>query len=553
MENQTERRKFLNNIFFNNQEANKLEQTPSLMNDFVGFEVDRSNLINNLELEDKPLNYQHAKHLLTRLTFGPNKSEIDNLIGKKPSEAVELLLGDGLDYLSQNKNRLKDASKDLNWLDTIEENPQSVTLELQNQIEGRHKNRYGQFLYWWMYGMGTENVTNKPTVEKLAFFWHTHWCVSFAYDNEDYIPPPLIFRNYDILRKYRLGNFKDFVIQMTLDGAYLLYQSLNLSHKDSPNENYMRELLELFTMGIENYSEGDIREGARTLTGWRVTAHIGDRKPYGNFETYFDRDAHDIGSKIIMGEKINSRDAADNSIDKVKKEEVEGLINILFNRRPMPIAEFICEKIFKFFVYSNPKEVDRLIISEMAKVFIDSNFELKPVFVKLFTSKYFYQIENIGVQIKTPPELILGLRKTGNSDFNGLNEALNNLEQKLYSPPNVGGWNGYRAWISTVTYPFRVNYCNQVVNGIKNNELIKLAQSIDNYTNFEQYVAGMNNLFLPLEASEERLGQFRTFLVKKMSFSATEWSNKIQDTNFLANATKEFLFYIIKLPDFQLC
>ena len=145
------------------------------------------------------------------------------------------------------------------------------------------------------------------------------------------------------------------------------------------------------------------------------------------------------------------------------------------------------------------------------------------------------------------------LVKTTNSKNNPNYAALNNLEQRLYAPPNVGGWNGYRAWISTITYPFRVNYSVQIINNISNQDLVLLAQSIDNYTNFEDYVIGMNNLFLPLDASEERLGQFRTFLVKKLSFNATQWQSKVQDTNFLATTTKEILLYLVKLPDFQLC
>ncbi|MER3329840.1 MAG: DUF1800 family protein, partial [Candidatus Kapaibacterium sp.] len=137
------------------------------------------------------------------------------------------------------------------------------------------------------------NVKNKIVSERLTLFWHTHWCIEFSYDTQGYIPPPLIYRSNQSIRKHRLGNFKKFVEEMTLDGAYLLYQSLNLSSGKNPNENYARELMELFTMGIGNYSEGDIREAARALTGWRVSAHRQDPKPFEFFDTYFSPKDHD--------------------------------------------------------------------------------------------------------------------------------------------------------------------------------------------------------------------------------------------------------------------
>lgn len=560
-----DRRNFLNSFTL----VSKKDELPNyeIINQIDYSESDRSLMNQTLDEYTTPLDYHSAAHLLRRVTFGPRIGEIKKLIGKTPKEAIDEIFTDGKEYLEENTNRFRDSTNLLNYIGQIYENPQAVPLELRFDIEGRHGQNYSAFLQWWLAGMTEEDITTdvnasgfkgypiqNKIVEKLAFFWHTHWCVSFPYDNEEYIPAALLFRNYDKLRKYRLGNFKEMVLEMTLDGAYLLFQNLQLSHKDAPNENYMRELLELFTMGIGHYSEGDIREGARALTGWRVTAHLGDRSPFGSFETYFDRDAHDIGAKIIMGEKINSRDPFDNTMDKVKNEEVIGLINILFDRRPTQIAEFICEKIYKFFVYSNPAELDREFIGELAKVFIDNNFELLPVFQKLFVSKHFYEMQNRGIQVKTPPELIMGLKKALNSPFVSQTEALDRLEMRLYSPPNVSGWNGYRAWISTITYPYRVHYTSEIITSMNKNHFLNIAKSIENYTNFESFVVGLNDFLLPLPADEERQGRFRTFLVKKLNFSATEWTNKVNESDdFLVNATKELMLYIVRLPDFQLC
>jgi len=544
------RREFLEKNFAAN--SNKLEESYNLNNDINQIPSDRSNMIASLDTETKVLDKISATHLLRRIGFGPKVEEINAFIGKTPQQAVAMLLGDGKDYLAENKDRLRNADS-IGWLNSIIEDPKRVALEIRFSLESTHQNRYNSFLNWWTSGMVKQNYASENVVEKFAFFWHTHWCVEFKYDTEDYIPPPLLFRNYDKLRKYRLGNFRDMVKEMTLDGAYLLYQGLNSSNRLSPNENFMRELMELFTMGIGNYTEGDIREGSRVLTGWRVTAHIGDRKPYGNFDTYFDRDAHDIGAKTIMGETIKARDSADNSIDKVKKEEMERLVDILFERRPQAIAEFICEKMYKFYVYSNPSAVDRAFIGELSKVFINSNFELLPVFTALFTSKHFYQAANYGIQIKTPIELLMGLIKTSYmKEPTGLGTLANGLEQTIYSPPNVGGWSSYRAWISTVTYPYRVAICNNLISNMDKSEFVSLGLKIDNYEDMNFFVSGMYALYLPIEPTEIRMGDMRTHLVKKLNFSATDWTNRQKDSEFFANAVKELLLYIVKLPDFQL-
>ena len=269
----------------------------------------------SLDEEEGNLTEEKAKHLLRRVTFGPTPSEVNQIKDRPISEVVDELLGDGLDYLPKNIDRLPTANE-LNWIDTVEEDPSKVHITIRGTIEGRHRNRYSQFVNWWLDNMSSDKISNsnKTVSERLTFFWHTHWCIEFTYDTQGYIPPPIIYRSNQTLRKYRLGNFKKFVEEMTLDGAYLLYQGLNLSSGKNPNENYARELMELFTMGIGNYSEGDIREAARALTGWRVSAHRQDPKPFEFFDTYFSAKDHDLDSKQIMGETIPARAEEDNTM-----------------------------------------------------------------------------------------------------------------------------------------------------------------------------------------------------------------------------------------------
>lgn len=512
------------------------------------------NVTLSLEEEEGNLTDEKAKHLLRRITFGPTPVEVDIIKDRPISEVVDELLGDGLDYLPINEGRLP-SSGQLTWVNTVEEDPSKVHVTIRGTIEGTHKARYAEFVDWWISHMSNDiiNVKNSIVSERLTIFWHTHWCIEFTYDTQGYIPPPLIYRSNQTIRKYRLGNFKKFVEEMTLDGAYLLYQSLNLSSGKNPNENYARELMELFTMGIGNYSEGDIREAARALTGWRVSAHRQDPKPFEFFDTYFSAKDHDLDSKQIMGETIPARAEEDNTMDKVRDGEVKGLIEILFRRRPEPIARFICTKIYSHFVYSSPSKYDQLFINELATEFIANNFELLPVFRKLFKSKHFYEKANIGVQIKQPVELIVNLEKLLKVKYVNSTAALDDLEQEIYDPPNVSGWSGYRSWISTKTYPRRVNHLKNLISNKTNTAWLDFLSEFPSPSNFEIVFKELIEYTLPKSVSPERI----TVLKNRIeSISKVDTNNWTQDYNSGSEDIGKFLntFFqeLIRVPDIHL-
>lgn len=515
-------------------------------------ETQRKEKKNEATLLNTNLTREQAAHLLRRIHFGVTPEELDFFENKPISEAVDILLGDGLDYLPANASRLPDGST-LSWKDSILENPQKVTLEIQNIIKGQHNSRYGQFISWWLDTMRKESANNKPVMEKLSLFWHSHWCIGYNYDGDDLIPPPLLFRNLNKIRMYRLGNFKKFAEEMTLDGAYLLYQSLNESTKGNPNENYMRELMELFTMGIGNYSEGDIREGARALTGWRVTAHLGDRKVFNNFDTYFSQQDHDITAKSIMGEPIIARTIADNNIDKVRAEEVVGILNILFNRRPQAIAEFIANKLYLYYIYSSAGKTDESFIKTLASSFRDNNFELRPMFKTLFTSDFFYDPAVIGNQIKTPAELFIGLERLLNTTYTGNTSAISDTDQMLFNPPDVAGWKGYRTWINTKTYPQRVTHCKAFLEQVKKDNYIAFAKSIKNYSDINVFLDGFFEVTLPKKVSESRKTRYLGYLQTNGGMNSGNWASAVDSSSDNAfTAIKAIFKEIILEPDFQL-
>jgi uncharacterized protein (DUF1800 family) len=509
----------------------------------------------SLEEEEGNLTDEKAKHLLRRITFGPTPQEVKLIKDRPIGEVVDELLGDGLDYLPANESRLPDGRQSLNWIDTVEEDPAKVFVTIRGSIEAKHVARYNQLVSWWLDLMRNDVITEskKVVAERLTFFWHTHWAIEFTYDTESYIPPPILYRSNQILRKYRLGNFQDFVLEMTLDGAYLLYQGLNLSTKGAPNENYARELMELFTMGIGNYSEGDIREISRAFTGWRVSAHRQDPKPFNYFDTYFSPQSHDLGSKQIMGETIAARPEEDNTMDKVREEEVKGVLDIFFRRRPEPIAKFICTKIYSHFVYSNPSKYDSVFIDELANEFIQNNFELLPVFKKLFKSKHFYEKARYGIQIKQPTELIINLEKLLGVNYANANNAMSDMEQVLYDPPNVSGWDGYRSWISTKTYPKRVNHLKSIVANRTNQEWMQFLAEFESPYDFDLVFKELIEYCLPGEAVEERLLVLKNRMAGISGVNVQDWTQLYNSSSQEIGKFLNTLFQeIIKVPDINL-
>lgn len=489
-----------------------------------------------------------AAHLLRRISFAPTAETIDSIVGKNVDEALALVLGDGSEPLPEGRD-------EMGWIDIAEEDPLSgLPLEIRQQIQGALRSRYGDFKEWWLRRMRDEQM---PFMEKLTLFWSTVWTLEFTYDTNALIPPPLIYRNNQTLRKDRLANYKDLAEDITLDGGMLLYQSLHYSTGEAPNENYPRELLELFTMGIGHYSEGDVREAARALTGWQAYAYKFQPAPQDKlFQAFFTPSRHDTGAKTFMGTTIRSRDEAENTEFQVRRDEVRGILDIMFEKRASEIANFVSEKIYRYFVYSSPADVDESMISSMSQIMIDNNFELKPVFEAVLKSQHFYDDKIIGGQFKTPPELIAGFqRQLGveyvNGNFEKHREAVDNLEQVLYDPPNVGSWIGYRTWISTTTYPLRVNYCLEILKIAQDGDLIALAKKFNGYEDVNILTQRLVEYFLPKEVSPGRLANYKNILLN--GIQEQNWTTEIE--NETANAAfgiRSLIERLIYEPDFQL-
>jgi len=484
---------------------------------------------------DAPWDALRAGHLLRRATFLPRWSDIETLLGLSPSQAVDLLL----------TTASTPARPDV--ADHVTESLDGLDPTLQNQLRTVWADDKQKLAQWWAETMRDAGLT---IVEKMTAFWSGHFTTEFETDDVNVVAP-LLYRQNQLFREKGLGSFRDLVMAITLDGAMLVYLGGDLNNAGAPNENYARELLELFTTGLGHYTEGDVQNAARILTGWRSARFDDKPAPNGMFNTHFQPNMHDIGAKEFLGVSFAARDNSTNTEFLVQRDEVRRLVDTIFDKRPRAVAEFISRKIYSFFVYSNPGESDQGVIEAMADVFIHNDFEIKPLMAALLKSRHFFDNANIGAQIKTPMEFEIGLARQMGGSLD-LVDDLGRLDQELFDPPNVSGWPGYREWITTTTYPIRSEIAAQVVSSMKDNVLVDLIRSFPNHTDVAELVKNAAAILLPRPLSAERSASLKAKLLA--GAPDYEWGEILTNSpSTAARNMRDMLTTVAELPDFQLC
>jgi uncharacterized protein (DUF1800 family) len=295
-----------------------------------------------------------------------------------------------------------------------------------NQVKNA---QYEEWRISYTSGLLTNNLR-----DRLSFFWSNH----FVTELDIYNCSSYLYYYTDCLQRNAIGNFKTFLSEIGLTNAMLYYLDGAYNNGDNPNENYARELFELFSLGEGNgYTEQDIIETARALSGYVERGEIGCEP------VAFDATAFDPGTKTILGQTGNWG--------------YNDVIDIIFQQRPNEVAGFICKKLYEFFVHPDSNDAAgnaQAIISGMASTFISSNFEIAPVLSQLFKSEHFFDDEAIGVIIKSPFDLYLNLiSETGfaydDSTLLNVVDAAGLLGQSLFDPVDVAGWQRNRTWINT--------------------------------------------------------------------------------------------------------
>lgn len=293
-----------------------------------------------------------------------------------------------------------------------------------------------QLPLWWLHEMVH---TSNPFLEKMTFFWHGHFTSSIRKVKS----PNEMGQQNQLLRQHALGNFRELTYEISIDPAMLIWLDNNTNVKQSPNENYARELMELFTLGIGNYTEQDVHEVARALTGWKATP----RKTQAQFVTRL----HDDGTKTIFGKRSNF--------------DLKSTVDLIVQQPAC--ARFITTKLWSAFAYPNPEPT---VIQPVIDAFVKSGFEIKALLRAMFTSEAFYSDKAYRSIVKSPTEYVVGILALFpnlklKNEFLPL-QALNEMGQMLFDPPNVAGWPGGAAWLSSNMLFARFQFAEMVVTSL---------------------------------------------------------------------------------------
>src|SRR6266404_4986929 len=392
--------------------------------------------INMLTLPNSKWNEATAAHLLNRAAFGGTPAEIEALRKKGLAAAVR----DFVEVRGETANvpppmwvhprNIQAQRMEIKAAKDRGENFQSKARQVR-LMEG---DEIVDLRRWWL-----DRMLNGPAplLEKMTLFWHGHFATSAQKVRDAY----WMWLQNDTLRRNAFGNFATLVKKISRDPAMMIYLDLQQSRKEHPNENWGRELMELFTVGIGNYSEQDIRESARAFTGYRLDL-VTQR-------SWFAPNQYDAGPKTFLGRTGN----------------FNGDDIIHFLTKQPACAQFLAKKLCRFFIEDDPSPP---LINAVANRLHVHDLEIRPVLREIFSSAEFYSDRVMRAQIKSPTQFIIQSCKLLSCDLPGPRVAQNAMRQMgqiLFAPPNVKGWDGGKSWISTSTLLFRNNFANYLING----------------------------------------------------------------------------------------
>jgi uncharacterized protein (DUF1800 family) len=389
-----------------------------------------------------------ARHFCARLYFGGAANTIAELAKERSIDSLHKALMTPSRLVEQpNLTPLKEAVKVLD----LPKEKKSEFIKIRRQEKDR-------LTIWWLQQI---HRTNNPLQERMTLFWHNHFTTSARSVQWS----QLIFRQNELFRKHALGSFADLLRAIFKDPAMLIYLNGNKNVAKKPNENFARELLELFTLGEGHYTEQDVLEAARAFSGWRYRVRKDD--------VIFSLKHHDKGSKKFLGHsgRFDANDVIDILLDTPRT------------------AEFIAEKCWQHFI--NPLIPDSDYIRHWAMLFRESGYQMKVLLSAIVESDVFWAEENRGAFIKSPVELTIGLLNELELDnFNAylqLSRVNKKLGQRLFFPPDVKGWRGDKQWVNNTTFVLRDQFIRKLstdhIEEMLQMEHSLMAESIDTIKN----------------------------------------------------------------------
>lgn len=490
--------------------------------------------------------YDQARHLLWRAGFGGTPQQIETLASWGPEKSVDYILGyDKVEFEAPtadkfDKDIMRPATEEERRMVAEARRRQDEETLARAQLERQRRERedrrqVGEMQKWWLRRMVE---TPRPLEEKMTLFWHGHFATNYRTIENSY---HMYLQNH-LFRRHAIGSFADMLYGIVRDPAMIAYLDNNDSRKNRPNENLAREIMELFALGLGNYTEQDIKEGARALTGYT----------FNDDEFVLQDNNHDTGAKTILGRKGNW--------------DGDDFVRIILEQPAC--AHFIARKVYHYLVADVPPDErggdktmpapQRQAIRQMADALRSGRYQMRPMLRRLFLSEHFYSSRFMNDQVKSPATLVVGaIRSLGAParDLTILADAMDLMGQNIFYPPSVKGWEGGRAWINTSTLFVRQNLLAFLLTG-------KRTQGFDPTAETMKY-----DPLLLIAHLDEREGQPArnpgaiVDALMKLTLGSTPGHARTPLLSFLASngnkVTREnvtgLLLLLTAMPEYQLC
>jgi uncharacterized protein (DUF1800 family) len=527
-----------------------------------------SRLQTGLEEYNGPWSEAHHIHFFKRTLFGVSPQDLQWASDKSMEQVVNQVLQDRPlpdPPLNHYHEVVEDPFCGLGetWVNAPQNDPNPIRVQREISLRA------------WI--MSQQIKPEISLTEQMVFFWHNHLPIETQVISD----PRIVYKYINLLRTFALGNFKELVYQITIDPGMLIYLNGFRNTYTAPDENYARELMELFILGKgpdSQYTESDVREAARVLTGWRVRS--------ADLIGFFQGNQHDTGDKVFSSffnnRVITGRTGPTGAL------ETRELIDMIFEKRET--AKYLCRKLYRHFIYYTiDAQAESEVIDPLADIFIQSNFEIKPVLKALLSSAHFHDEENRGCFIKTPLNTCSGLARTFGLTFPDPGQYLranyllnfdfylNASAQQLafLSPPNVAGWPAfyqepqfYQLWINATSLPQRDAFSSLMMNrglirlreNVKINTIEFCAQ-FDNVYDPNELIKKLIAVLLGLDVSESRFNYMKNILLSGQAedyYWTDAWINYISfpnenNTAIVRTRLDALLGYLISIPEYHLC
>jgi uncharacterized protein (DUF1800 family) len=513
------------------------------------------------------------RHLLRRTLFGATKSDLAHFSGKSVTQVVNELLNPTAplpeppvkEYVVSATTLVPDNNivAGTTWVTDINNDGNIASY------------RRASFKKWWVGNLVNQDRSIR---EKMSLFWHNH----FATEMNDVSNAQYIYKHHHLIRTSALGNFKSLTRNITLDPAMLVYLNGQLNTFTAPDENYAREIQELFCCGKgpdSLYTEADVKAAAKVLTGWRNNATT--------LSSYFTASRHDATNKTFSS-FFNNTVITGRNAPTGGEQELDDLLNMIFATQE--VAKYMCRRLYRWFVYYDIDDtVEQNVITPLANLFRSSNYEILPVLDMLLKSEHFFDVLSRGCVIKSPADLVIGFCReleitfqpdtdyfTNYGFYNYLVSWLSNMQQNIGDPPDVSGWKAYyqepqfnEVWINSDTLPKRNQFSDtMLVSGYTfNSKKIQLdplayARTFSNPGDPNAFIAELTERLLGLDISAVSKAQLKKDILlngQSLDIYWTQaWDLYIATPTNAANTTsvrtkiRDLVKYLMNLAEYQL-